>query len=61
MEYTVIGFWKDTKQRFTETVEAPNAFMAETAIGARHPGITTVATLRGKQEVIDFETHIQEF
>ncbi len=61
MKYTVIGFWKDTGQRFAETVEAENAFLAEQLIGTHNPGITTVATLKGEQEVVDFESHVQEF
>lgn len=61
MMYTVVGFWRDTKQRFTESIDYDDSYLAEISVGNSNPGLTIVAILEGECEVADNETLIKEF
>jgi len=61
MMYTVIGFWRDTEQRFMTSVEADDADHAERKVGSANPGITLTGSIRGDHGAADQETYIQEF
>lgn len=59
--YTVIGFWRNTQQRFMESIKAKDADEAERNIGGNNPGITIVGSVLGDHVAADRETYIQEF
>ena len=61
MMYTVIGFWRDTEQRFMTSVQAADADHAEQKVGSANPGITLTGSITGNHKAADSEIYIQEF
>jgi hypothetical protein len=51
--FTVVGFWPDTDERFADSVDADTPAEAEAKIGRSHPGVAIVAVLSGHVVVED--------
>jgi len=60
MMYTIVGFWPDSGQRFTESIEHDDSYLAEQAILAENLGLTLVATFEGDLTPVDEQLLIQE-
>jgi len=59
--FTVIGFWRDTQQRFMDSVVAKDGDEAERNVGGSNPGLTIVGSIIGNHKAADTESYIQEF
>lgn len=57
-DFTVIGFWPDTAQRFATHVRAPNAIEAEIKCAEHHAGVTICGVIRGRHQCVDKESHL---
>ena len=51
--YTVIGFWPDSLQRFATTISASSADDAELRCLTKHRGVLVCGVIKGKHEVLD--------
>lgn len=56
--YTIVGFWPDTNQRFSDVVSAPNAEMAEEVCLKNHPGVAICGTILGSHRCVDLSIQI---
>jgi hypothetical protein len=61
MKYTIVGFYPSNGQRFTETIDHDDSFLAEQSIGRDNPGLTIVACLNGDCDVADDEMYVSEY
>jgi len=60
-EYTVIGFWPDTSQKFAEHVRGDNADIVLVNAEIDNPGLIVTAVLPGTHTPADTETRISKF
>jgi site-specific DNA-cytosine methylase len=51
--YTVIGYWPDSMQRFADYIEAENPEEAEKAIMDKHSGVSICAVIEGQHQCAD--------
>jgi site-specific DNA-cytosine methylase len=51
--YTVIGYWPDSMQRFADYIEAVNPQEAETAVLNKHNGVAICAVIEGRRQCVD--------
>ena len=52
-DFTVIGFWPDTDQRFATHITAKNASEAETICTRRHKGVLVCGVIHGEHICAD--------
>jgi hypothetical protein len=57
-DYTVIGFWADTEQRFATVLRATSAETAESACLAHHPGLGICGVVQGSHLSADASPYI---
>jgi hypothetical protein len=57
-DFTVIGFWPDTDQRFATYVRAMNANEAEAKCARTHEGVTICGVLQGRHQCVDTKSHV---
>lgn len=60
-EFTVLGFWEDTGQRFADFIRAENADQAEKMVKVRIAGTSNpmaVAVIKGYHKPQETATHI---
>ena len=58
LEFTIIGFWNDTLQRFAEHVKASDAGKAEEKCLEMHPGVSICGVIQGSHMCADFKEYI---
>ena len=58
VDFTVIGFWSDTDQRFATHVTATSAIEAETKCADRNAGVTICAVIRGRHQCLDTNSEL---
>lgn len=51
--YTVLGFWPDSMQRFSDYVEAANPNEAEKLMLNKHNGVSICAVIEGQHQCVD--------
>jgi hypothetical protein len=52
-DYTVIGFWPDTMQRFATTISATSADDAEMRCSQKQHGVMVCGVIKGKHECLE--------
>ena len=52
-QFTVIGYWPDTSQRFATCVEATNADEAEMTCLDQYAGVVVCGVVLGRHECVD--------
>jgi site-specific DNA-cytosine methylase len=57
--YTVIGFWPDSMQRFADYIKAETPEKAERLILDKHKGISICAVIKGKHQCIDSYEYVR--
>ena len=59
-QYTVVGFYPDSDQRFGEVIDAPTAAQAELDVVDQYPGVLVVGVVAGAAWFADtgYATHI---
>lgn len=58
VDFTVIGLWSDTDQRFATHVSAQNAKEAETKCVEQYAGVTICGIIRGRHECVDTKSQL---
>jgi len=51
--YTVLGYWPDSMQRFADYTEAANPEEAEKAVLNKHDGVSICAVIEGRHQCAD--------
>lgn len=57
-DFTVIGFWSDTDQRFATHVMAANATEAETKCAEHHAGVAICGVIHGRHQCVDTKSEL---
>jgi hypothetical protein len=52
-DYTIIGYWPDTMQRFAEFERASNPVEAEKRVFEKHNGVSICAVMSGRHQCAD--------
>ena len=52
-DFTIIGFYEDTQQRFCEAVQAPDALRAEAVCQIDFPSVTICGVIAGRHHCLD--------